>query len=169
MKKIALVLLALVGLSGLAFSEDFSKSGMLLSPGTLDVNAGLSYGWYYGVGVGVGAEYVIGKFDVAKDIPLSYGAAARAAINFGYFDSTPVVVGAFGTLHFNWGALDIKGADWLKNLASYIGLGLDIIPGATIPVQFDSIGGVSYFIQKNLAVNLESGVSGSKIGVLYKF
>jgi hypothetical protein len=166
MKKAAIVLLSLLCVAGLGFAADFSKNGMLLNPGSVDVNVGIGNSWGWGFDVGGGAEYVIGKFDVAKNVPLSYGVAARAALYFGYFDANPLGLGAFGTLHFNWGALDLpEGLKWLRNLDSYIGLGVDVSPG----IWIDSIGGCSYFLSKNLAVNLEAGIRDSRIGVLYKF
>jgi hypothetical protein len=166
MKKALIVLLAVLCFAGFGFAQDYSKNGMLLSPGTIDLNAGIGYGWYYGFDVGAGGEYIIGKFNVAKDVPLSFGVAARASLFVGEFDSTPLGVGAFGTLHFNWGAVKWPdGLSWLKNLDCYVGLGLDFVPG----IWFDSIGGLSYFISDNFAVNLESGIRGSQIGVLYKF
>jgi hypothetical protein len=157
-------------LRGLTFAEDFSKNGMLLNPGTFNANAGVGYGWYYGFDAGVGAEYIIGKFDVAKNVPLTYGAAARAACYFGYFASTPLTVAVLGTLHFNWGAVDWpEGLKWLDNVDSYIGLGVDFTPGETPPIWFNGIGGSTYFFTKNLAVNIESGIRGTLFGVLYKF
>jgi hypothetical protein len=165
MKKVLALLLAFLCATGVVFAEDYSKGGMLLSPGTIDVNAGLGYGWYYGVDIGAGAEYIIGKFDVAKDVPLSFGVAARASLFVGAFDSDPLGLGAFGTLHFNWGALKWpEGLAWLNNVDSYIGLGFDFLPG----FWFDSIGGSSYFISKTLAVNVEGGIRGSQFGVLLK-
>jgi hypothetical protein len=164
-KKSLIALFVLMAAASLAFAADFSKDGMLLRPGTVDVNAGVGWGWGYGFDVVGGGEYILGKFDVAKNVPLSYGVAARASIFFGYFDSTPVGVGAFGTLHFNWGALQWPTElSWLKNLDSYIGLGIDLLPR----IGFDGIGGTSYFFAKNLAVNFETGIVGSTLGVLLK-
>jgi hypothetical protein len=165
MKRTAIVLLAIVCIAGSVIAEDFSKDGMLLKPGTIDVNAGLGFGWYYGMDLGVGGEYIIGKFNIAKDLPLSFGAAARASLYVGHFDTTPLSIGAFGTLHFNWGALNWPdGLSWLKNLDSYIGLGLDLAP----MIRVDGIGGFSYFVSKKIAVNLETGILGSQIGILIK-
>ena len=165
MKRTVIVLLAIVCLAGSVIAQDYSKGGMLLKPGTIDVNAGLGYGWYYGMDVGAGGEYILGKFDVAKDVPLSFGAAARASLYIGSFDTTPLALGAFGTLHFSWGEVKWPdGLSWLRNMDSYIGLGLDLVPG----VWFDTIGGLSYFVSEKIAVNLEAGIRGSQIGILMK-
>jgi hypothetical protein len=175
MKKVKIALLALLVLlctAGFAFAEDFSKDGMLLKPGTFDANVGVGYGWIFGFDAGVGAEYIIGKFDIAKDVPLTYGAAARAACYFSHFGigGTPLTVALLGTLHLNLGALatteDLK---WLDNIDSYIGLGVDFTPGDASPIWPSAIGGVSYFFSKNMAVNLESGIRGTLVGVLLKF
>jgi hypothetical protein len=166
MKNFFVSILALLCVAALASAEDFSKNGMLLKPGTIDLNAGLGWGWNYGVDVGAGAEYIIDKFDVAKDVPFTFGAAARASLYIENLNDTPLAIGAFGTLHFNWGALKLpSGLYWLKNVDSYVGVGPDLLPS----LRLDGICGVSYFFSKNLAVNLEAGIGGSQIGVLYKF
>lgn len=166
MKKIVIVLLSLLCVAGMGFANDFSKNGMLLNPGSVNANAGIGNSWGWGYNVGGGAEYIIGKFDVAQNVPFSYGVAARAALYFDHFDANPIGLGAFGTLHFNWGALKLpKDLKWLGNLDSYVGLGVDVLPD----IWIDGIGGASYFFSKNFAVNLEAGFSNSRIGILYKF
>jgi hypothetical protein len=165
MKKAIIVLFALLCVAGAVVSEDFSKSGMVLPPKTIDVNAGIGDAWDYGFSFNAGAEYVLGKFDIATHVPLSYGVAARASLYSGEFDDKPLGLGAFGTLHFCWASLELPSdLAWMSNFDSYIGLGLDILPDA----GFDGIFGLSYFFSKNVAANVEAGISGSQVGVLFK-
>ena len=73
--------------------------------------------------------------------------------------------GVFGTLHFAWGALKFPAElAWLSNFDSNIGLGVTVFP----TVDFDSIGGISYYLSNSVAINLESGLRASYIGVLFK-
>jgi hypothetical protein len=170
MRKVVLAVAILALGAGLAFAQgaSFQKDGMILSPGTLDANAGVGYdyGAYYGgISVGGGAELVLGKFDIAKGIPLTFGAAARAAFLVGYTGTLPLSAGAFGTLHFCWGALDLAGAlPWLDNIDTYIGIGIKILPH----IGLESLGGTSYFFSPSMAVNVESGIYSSTIGLLLK-
>jgi len=71
---------------------------------------------------------------------------------------------AFGTL-FSWGVLPFpKGLEWIGNFDSYIGLGVLLIP----VVDFDSIGGISYYFTNKVALNVEAGLKASYIGILCK-
>ena len=168
MKKIAVLMALLCVISVSAFAEgsaSFAKDGVIIEPGSLNANAGLAFGYYgYGIGVGGGAEYAIGKFTIAEKLPFVYGAAARVGFYFGSgFDLS---VGAMGTLHFCWAALGLPdNMSWINNIDSYIGLGLQAIP----TFGFNSIAGTSYFLSKNLAINVESGLSSTYLGVLMKF
>jgi len=163
-KKTALLIAAIVVLSGFAFAEPAAKDGMIIAPGTLNANVGIGYGYVWGLDIGGGAEFAIGKFMIGETLPFSYGAAARAGIGIG--DTFPLSVAALGTVHFCWGALEWPDElAWLANVDSYIGLGIQILPG----IGINSIGGSSYFINEHLAVNFEGGLRASYVGVLYKF
>lgn len=165
-KKVVLVLAALMLVSGLAFGQSVSKDGMLINPGSINASAGIGigYGYYSGIGLGGGAEFAIGKFMIADTLPFTYGVAGRVGIDLG-FSSTALSVGALGTVHFCWGALDLpEELAWLDNFDTYIGLGLQILPGLGIA----SIGGTSYFLNENLAINFEGGLRSSYVGVLLK-
>ncbi len=164
MQKKALVLVAaLLLVSGLAFGQSLSEDGMLINPGSINASVGIGYGYGWGIGIGGGAEFAIGKFMIAETLPFTYGVAARAGIDFG-FSSGALDIAALGTVHFCWGALDLpEELAWLDNFDSYLGLGISIIP-----FGIASIGGTSYFINKNLAINFEGGLRGSYVGVLLK-
>jgi hypothetical protein len=162
--KVALLLAALALFSGLAFAEPLSQDGMLIAPNSLNANVGIGYGYYWGLDVGGGVEYAIGKFVIAETVPFSYGVAGRVGIGLG--SGTNISAAALGTVHFCWGALDLpEGLEWLGNVDSYIGLGVQILPG----FGFASIGGSSYFLNKNLAINFEGGLHASYVGILFKF
>jgi len=167
MKKIAVLMALLCVISASAFAQgsaSFAKDGVLIEPGSLNANAGLAFGYGWGFGIGGGAEFPIGKFTIAEKLPFVYGAAARVGVYLG--TSINVSVGAMGTLHFCWGALGLPdNMSWINNIDSYIGLGLQAIP----TFGFNSIAGTSYFLSKNLAINVESGLSSTYLGVLMKF
>ncbi len=163
-KKVTLLLAALALFSGLAFAEPYATEGMLITPGSLNVNVGIGYGYYWGLDIGGGAEFAIGKFMIGEALPFTYGAAARAGIGIG--DTFPLSLAALGTVHFCWGAIPWpEELSFMQNFDTYIGLGLQILPGLGI----NSIGGTSYFFNKNFAVNFEGGLRASYVGVLYKF
>jgi hypothetical protein len=52
--------------------------------GELIVNAGALFG-YYGFGIGGGAEYIFARWDIAKSVPLTFGAGPLAASGTSYF------------------------------------------------------------------------------------
>lgn len=164
-KRIALLAVALALCAGFAFAEPYATDGMLITPGSLNVNVGIGYGYAWGIDIGGGAEFAIGKFVIGDTLPFTYGVAARAGIGVAssYF---PISLAGLGTLHFCWGAIPWPTElAWLGNIDSYLGLGLQILPG----IGFNSIGGTSYFFNKNLAVNFEGGLRSSYIGILFKF
>jgi hypothetical protein len=163
MKKNVLVVLAMLMIvSGVAFGQSLSEDGMLINPGSINASAGIGYGYYWGIGLGGGAEFAIGKFMMAETLPFSYGVAARAGIDVG-FSSSNFSLGVLGTVHFCWGALDLpEELAWLNNFDSYLGLGI------AFPLYPTAIGGTSYFLNKNLAINFESGLRASYVGVLFK-
>ena len=163
-KRRVLLVAALVILAALAFAEPVAKDGMIIAPGTLDVNVGIGYGYVWGLDIGGGAEFAIGKFMIGESLPFSYGVAARAGLGIG--DTFPLSLAALGTVHFCWGAIEWPDElAWLANVDSYIGLGLQILPGLYIT----SISGSSYFINEHFAINVEGGLRASYLGVLYKF
>lgn len=162
-KRIAFLLAALVIFSGFAFGDSYAKNGMLVAPGSLNANIGLGLHYGHGFGLGGGVEYAIGKFVIAEKLPFTYGIAGRAGLDLA--SSVALSIGAFGTLHFSWGALNFpRELSWIGNFDSYLGLGLTVFPG----VGFDTIGGLSYYLSNNVAINLESGLRASYIGVLFK-
>jgi len=162
-KRIAVLIATLVIFSGYTFGESFAKNGMLVAPGSLNANIGLGLRYSSGFGLGGGVEYGIGKFVIAEKLPFSYGIAGRAGLDL--TSSIALSVGAFATLHFSWGALNFpKELSWIGNFDSYLGLGLTVFPR----VDFDTIGGLSYYVSNNVAINLESGLRASYIGVLFK-
>jgi len=164
MKKFALFAALICVMTTFGFAqESLATDGMLVTPGSINANVGLGLNYGYGFGLGGGVEYAIGKFVLAEKLPFTYGAAVRLGLYLG--SGFSVSAGAVGTLHFCWGALTLPAnLSWVGNLDSYFGLGLSILPS----VSFNTIGGTSYFLSKNLAINLETGLSATYIGVLYK-
>ncbi|MEI6386994.1 MAG: hypothetical protein WCQ50_10175 [Spirochaetota bacterium] len=163
-KRFAVSILLLALCSFLAFGESYAIKGMLNPPNSLIANAGLGLGYSTGIGVGGGIEYVIGAFKIDEKLPFTYGAAGRAGLALGV-GRVDISAGVLGTVHFAWSSLDLpEKIRWLSNLDSYIGIGIAILPSPNL----SSIGGSSYFLSKNLAINLEGGLSASYIGLLFK-
>lgn len=143
------------------FGEQTTNQKIFITPNSLNVNGGLGIGYITGMRIAGGVEYGIGNFWVDRKIPFSYGIAGRMGMNL---VSLPAFfAGTFGTLHFTWGSLSLpKGLEWIGNFDSYIGLGVLLIP----VVDFDSIGGISYYFTKKVALNVEAGLKASYIGLL---
>jgi len=161
--RIVLLLAALVIFAGFSFGDSFAKNGMLVAPGSLNANIGIGTHYGHGFGLGGGIEFAIGKLIIAEKLPFTYGAAGRIGLDVN--NSATLIAGVFGTLHFCWGALNFPSEiSWLGNFDSYVGLGITVFPG----VEFDSIGGLSYYLSRNIAINLESGLRASYIGVIFK-
>ncbi len=163
MKRLGILVLSIFLVSGAAMAE----GTLLMDKGTVDANVGFGYGYGWGWGgiaIGGGAEYIIGKFMIAKEIPLTWGVAGRAGVWLGY--GTQIAAAGLGTLHFSWSFIKWPSElDWLNKFDSYIGLGVQVLPGLGLA----GIGGTSYFFTKNLAANVESGISSSTIGIMFKF
>jgi hypothetical protein len=163
-KRFTAFVIVLALLSFLAMGETYAVKGMLNPPNSLIANAGLGLGYATGVGVGGGVEYVIGSFKIDERLPFTYGAAGRAGLALGV-GRVDISAGVLGTVHFAWSSLELpEKIRWLSNLDSYIGIGIAILPSPNL----SSIGGSSYFLSKNLAINIEGGLSASYIGVLLK-
>jgi hypothetical protein len=192
MKKVAIVLLSLLCVAGLAFAADG------LSPyfdkGSMAADVGIGWG-----GLSGGVEYDFVSFNIAKAVPLTIGAAARVTLDPGLLDtdsSFTLGAGALATAHVELSGLEVP--DWLKKIDFGFGLGLGFAtatpagdysdytasPGIGI-ATFESL---SYFFNKNLAVSFEYGYLGdvnykwtywdlsypypvyySTIGITYKF
>jgi len=184
MKKAILAVLILALLAGGAFAQ--KKLEPLMAPGDFAVNASVGYGFFWGaIDVVGGAELVLGQFTIADFLPLTYGAAARASYysygsasyRWSYFGA-----GALGTLHLGLRDLDLPdGLEFLENVDSYIGLGLGYYGYSDNDAYADygssriglvSMGGVSYFLTPNFALNFEGGYygygGGGLIGILFK-
>ena len=162
-KRIAWLFAVLIVFTGFAFGDSYAQNGMLVAPGQLNANIGLGLHYGSGFGIGGGVEYPLGKFVIAKKIPFTYGIAARIGVDL--VNTGAISTGIFGTIHFCWGALNFPSAiSWLGNFDSYLGLGIDLFPG----IGFNSIGGLSFFVSRNVAINLESGLRASFIGILFK-
>ena len=121
--------------------------------GDLIVNAGALFG-YYGFGIGGGAEYIFGRWDIAKAVPLTFGAAAKAS--FGYpglmFD-----LGAMATMHFGLNTFTSL-PRFLRNFDWYWGLGLGACAGAYFGAGPLAASGTSYFINPNLAIHVDISI-----------
>jgi len=149
-------------ISASAYAEKTSAQAIWVGPNSFNTSLGLGLGYATGMRIGGGMELGLGRFTLDRQVPFSYGIAGRAGLSFG---SVPAFsAGAFGTLHFSWGALKLPGdLAWIGHFDTYLGLGVVLVPY----VDFDSIGGFSYYFSKNVALNLEAGLRASYIGLLF--
>ena len=175
MKKVCIVLFALVCLAGFAFAADKASSASapakavapLVDKGNLLANVGVGWG-----GISGGVEYEFARIDIGGTIPLSFGAAARAMVDPGLFyawSSFDFGVGAFGTAHFSWKSL-FPESSFISKLDTYAGLGVGFASATASTTWTDytykpGIGistfeGVSYYLNDKLAINLEYGYIG---------
>lgn len=161
-KRYILIISLLIVLAANTYGEKTQSQGTLVGPNSFSMNIGLGLGYATGMRIGGGMEYGLGEFMIGHKVPFSYGIAGRMGLSLG---SVPAFsAGAFGTLHFSWGALKLpKEVAWMGNFDTYLGLGVLVVPY----VDFDSIGGLSYYFSKNVALNLEAGLKASYIGLLF--
>jgi len=118
--------------------------------GDLEVLGGVGYGWR-GFGVSGGVEYIVQKFSI-PGFPLSLGVMGLAGLDYGTsFDAS---VAGMVTLH--WGMKAYRDfPEFLRNFDWYLGLGMG---AGFIPFGFgiSSGGGVSYYVNDKLAIDLHS-------------
>jgi hypothetical protein len=169
MKKVLIILLALILVSGFAFAEE-SEAPVTITPyvdkGDLIANVGIGWG-----GLSGGAEFTFYRIDIADILPLTFGAAARAAIDPGIFTLgwTTFGVGAFGTAHVGFKSLNLPdGLSWASKFDAYAGLGLGFATGLTTYDYFtprpgigiSTFEGASYYLSDTFAINFEYGYIG---------
>ena len=85
--------------------------------GQVNLNLGVSIGW--GIGADVGADFILGKFDI-KHFPMEWGIGVRGLAEFGFWGG------------FDWGAAGLwtlhKGFSFAKNadFDVYVGVGAGV-------------------------------------------
>ncbi len=162
-------------------------------PGTLAVNLGIGFAFFWGgFDIYPGVEYTFYQIKIDNQIPFDIGAAVRGVyyswsttIYGGRYGFMVIGAGAFATMHF--GPKFIKDLpDFLRKTDIYIGLGIRFFAASYTGdaaylnnlgynyggIGFATLGGISYFITDNFAINFEGsyyGYGGGLIGVLYKF
>lgn len=178
MKKVVLVFLSLICAAGLVFAAGSGSSTPWVDKGNLLVNAGIGWG-----GLSGGAEYDLARIDIAKVVPVTFGAAARALVNPGIFDASYASfefgLGAFGTAHVGFKELSLSsGLSWVSRLDAYLGLGLGFGTASLSSTYtssyytlkpgfgFSTFEGASYYFNDKLAVNFEYGYIG-QVGYAY--
>jgi hypothetical protein len=144
MKKLLLVLVVLIGVSGAAFAQDWAAS--YNEPGDFNIYASAGYWW--GVDLNVAAEYMIGEFSLGP-IPFDWGIMARGGMEFwsGYLEWG---AGALATLHM--------GLSW--NVEFSIALGACYSSYSLHPFSFAYGAIARYWFSKSLAVIAEEGYLG---------
>jgi hypothetical protein len=184
MKKVVIVLLALLCVAGLVFAagkgsdENVSWMTSYNDPGKLNLYG--SVGFYVpGVDVSVAPEYVIGKFNIGP-VPLAWGVEARGLVGFSSWLGYSWInwgVAPMATLH--WG-VDF-GKPWKFDLYAGAGLGIYGSSGSAYygytysnPVNFGfaSFDGIAWQFADKMALISEGGYVGSTgtwgVGIKYQ-
>jgi hypothetical protein len=169
MKKVLIILMAVILASSFAFAEE-KEAPVSITPyvdkGDLLANVGIGWG-----GLSGGAELTFYRIDIANILPLTFGAAARVAIDPGIFSIgwTTFGVGAFGTAHVGFKSLNLPdGLSWASKFDAYAGLGLGFATGLTTNEYYtpraglgiSTFEGASYYLSDNFAINFEYGYIG---------
>jgi hypothetical protein len=178
MKKVFIVLLALLCVAGFVFAADKTPAKNTSSGGGLSwmtsyngkgqLNLYGSVGFYgLGVDVSVAPEYIINKFNLGV-VPLEWGVTARGMVGFSSFLGYSWIdwgVAPMATLH--WG-VDF-GAPWKFDL--YVGIGAGVYGSAGsayslydnsgVHVGFASFDGVAWHFSKNISLISEGGYIGT--------
>jgi len=143
MKK-SMILLAIVLLTaGVAYSQ----VPVNMDKGDFALAAGVNFGWDYGVGGSV--EYMFARVDIADELPITFGLAARAGV--GFFHGTNYTVAGLTTAHMSLGF--IPGLPlWLTKFDLYYGLGLGFGAGTEFGVGIASGGGIAYYLEPKIAI-----------------
>ncbi len=153
MRKTFAVLVLLLALASLAAAQETFATTMdsHVNVGDLMLNAGLNFGWG-GLGVGGGAEFMFAKYEIPSFAPLTFGAAAKAAI---YFSSgVDIDLAAMATMHL--GSKGFKSLPaFLQNFDWYWGLGLGVGIGTWGGIGISTGSGICYYINPTLAVNAD--------------
>jgi hypothetical protein len=171
MKKILIVLLALLCVVGLATAADSKALTPYVDKGNILVNAGIGWG-----GLSGGAEYEFARIDIGGVVPVTFGAAARAFVDPGIFytwSSFSFGAGGFGTAHFGFKDVNLpSGFTWFSNFDLYADLGVGFASATAAGIYDNSyykfkpgVGistfeGVSYYLNDKLAINFEYGYIG---------
>jgi hypothetical protein len=147
--------------SGPAMAKPYVDAGDIVT------NVGIGYAGYYGgYGLAGGLEYDFAKIN-AGGLPITFGAAARGAFEFGGYIDTVWCVGAMGTAHLGLRGIKIPTTyGWASNFDTYIGIGLGYAGGQdsywTVSPKLGPafLVGETYYFNDKLGVNLEYGYIG---------
>jgi hypothetical protein len=164
-KKYLVLAVAFLSISSLAFAAPkkakASEGGLTpwVDKGDFIANVGIGWG-----GLSGGVELDLARIDIAKVLPVTFGAAARGLIDPGiFYDVFNFGVGGFGTAHLGFKEVKLpEGMGWVSNLDAYVGLGLGIsgASGYDMGFGFSTFDGVSYYLNDNLALGFEYGYFG---------
>ena len=144
MKKLLLVMVVLLCVTGAAFAQDVFAS--YNEPGDFNIYA--SVGWWYWPEFSVAAEWVIGEFELGT-LPFDWGVAARGGfdVGYGWFGYS---VGVLATLHLGLAVAPIE---------FYGSLGV-CFNNHVYPINVASMGGLTWWFSKNMGLLVESGYLG---------
>lgn len=123
--------------------------------------AGIDFGSNFGVAGGY--ELMFHKLSIAEKIPLTFGAAAKAGIDF--WPGLEIGVGALANVHFAFTTFS-ELPEWAQKFEVYTGLGIGVAVHNGVGVGLAYGGGVAYQLDKSLAIisdNIQvSGFVGNK-------
>lgn len=167
MKKYLVLAVAFLSIGSLVFAAPkkakASEGGLTpwVDKGDFIANVGIGWG-----GLSGGVELDFARIDIAKVVPVTFGAAARGFLDPGLFYSwSPFTfgVGGFGTAHFGFKEINLPdGFGWFSNVDAYAGLGVGFASATNYKPGFgiSTFEGVSYYFNDNLALGFEYGYIG---------
>ena len=173
MKKITVIMLLFLAVTGLLYSEDVIW-GSYYSEGNFIPSAGISYDTGTAgpqLALIPGAEIILYKvaFDELAFIDVGAAVKGRIGIPISTLSSFTAGAGAYGTVHFGFRGLDIPMTEYIGNIDAYAGIGLkfDFIPSSvTDALGFAYVAGVNYFLSDDLAVGAFTGSWGTQSAIV---
>jgi len=170
MKKIMILLAIVLLTAGAAYGQ----APVNMDKGDFSIAAGVNFGWDYGVGGSV--EYMFARVDIADELPITFGLAARVGV--GFFHGTNYTVAGLTSAHMSLGF--IPGLPlWLTKFDLYYGLGLGFGAGTDFGVGIASGGGIAYYLEHDIAIytsgiyvryfdNTGGGSGFGSVGLIFK-
>jgi len=122
--------------------------------GQVNLNLGVSLGW--GVGADVGADFILGKFDI-KHFPMEWGIGVRGLAEFGFWGGFDWGAAGLWTLHKGFSFGNHADFDVYVGVGAGVGGYTDVYWGQPFGVGFATFDGIAWGITKNLWLQLEYG------------
>ena len=141
-KAIAVFMLIALALAGVA-----AQGKPHMDKGDSAIYAGIDLG--NGFGIGGGYELMFHKLTLAETIPLTFGAAAKAGIDF--WPGFEIAAAGLANVHFAFSTFS-ELPDWVQKFELYAGLGLGLGYDNGLGLGLAGGSGVAYQLNDKLAI-----------------